>query len=203
MWALMAQPVCLGFFVARFLTDSISYFFSFWLPDYLSHARGFSLAMIGLVGWLPFLASDIGGPGGGALSDWLVRRGWTSLKARRTMMLLAACLMPLANVAVRTESAVLAVGLIALLLAAQSCWMANQLTLISESVSRENVGTLLALSALGGSLGGMLSTLLTGRVIAAVGYVPVFTALSIEHLVAFGALTLGFTTVRRRWPNGR
>lgn len=189
MWLLLAQPVCLGFFVARFLTDPITYFFAFWLPDYLVHSRGFTLALLGLIGWLPFLASDIGGPGGGALSDWLVRRGWASIKARRTMMLLAACAMPLANVAVRTDLVWLAVALIALLLAAQSCWMANQLTLISESIPRERVGSLLALSALGGSAGGICSTLLTGRVIAAYGYVPVFTGLSLLHLTAFGVLT--------------
>ncbi|MEI6466190.1 MAG: MFS transporter [Verrucomicrobiota bacterium] len=198
MWRLMANPICVGFFVARLLTDSTSYFFSFWLPDYLTHARGFTLAMIGLVGWLPFLASDLGGPGGGALSDWMIRRGWNPGRARRTLMLLAACLMPLAAVAVRVDSAWVAIALIAVLLAAQSCWMANQLTLISESVSRENVATLLALSAVGGSLGGIASNLLTGRAVAAYGYVPVFTALGALHLTAFAALVWGFRVEARQ-----
>lgn len=192
MWALLSQPVCLGFFVARMLTDPTTYFFSFWLPDYLTHSRGFTLAMIGLIGWLPFLASDIGGPGGGALSDWLVRRGWNSQRARRTMMLIAAGLMPLAALAVRVEHAWLAIALIAVLLAAQSCWMANQLTLISESVARENVATLLALSALGGSVGGIVSNLLTGRAVAAYGYVPVFTVVGLVHLTAFAVLAWAF-----------
>jgi ACS family hexuronate transporter-like MFS transporter len=188
MWALLRHPLCLGFFVARFLTDPTSYFFSFWLPDYLQHSRGFTLAMIGLVAWIPFLASDIGGPGGGAWSDFLIRRGWKTRRARLTIMGVAAVIMPLAAVAVRLETAWLAIAVIALLLAAQSCWMANQLTLISESVPRENVGTLLALTALGGSLGGIASTLLTGRVLNAYGYVPVFTGLGLLHLTAFGVL---------------
>jgi ACS family hexuronate transporter-like MFS transporter len=200
MWALLAQPACVGFFAMRFLTDPITYFFSFWLPDYLVHGRGFTLAMIGLVGWLPFLASDIGGPGGGALSDWLVRRGWATLRARQSMMLFAACLMPLANVAVRTQTVWLAVALIALLLAAQSCWMANQLTLISESVPRENVASMLALSALGGSLGGMLSTLATGRLLQTFGYVPVFTVLSVLHPLAFVVLV---TSLRFQAKRGK
>lgn len=192
MWRLLAQPICLGFFVIRLLTDSTSYFFSFWLPDYLTHARGFTLVMIGLVGWLPFLASDVGGPGGGALSDWLVRRGWHPPRARRTLMLVAACLMPLAAVAVRVESAWVAIALIAVLLAAQSCWMANQLTLISESISRENVATLLSLSAVGGTLGGIASNLLTGQAVATYGYVPVFTVLGGLHLTAFAVLSWSF-----------
>lgn len=196
MWQLLSHPICLAFFLARLLTDGTTYFYSFWLPDYLTHSRGFSLALIGLVGWLPFLAADIGGPGGGAISDWLIRRGWKSHRARLTLMLAAACLMPLAAVAVRIDSAFLCVAIIATLLGAQSCWMANQLTLISESVSRENVATLLALSAMGGSIGGIFSTLMTGQIVERYGYVPVFTALGAVHLLAFGVLML---MAGRKW----
>ena len=189
-WELLRNPVCLGFFVARFLTDSTTYFFAFWLPDYLTHERGFSLVMIGLISWIPFLAADVGGPAGGAASDWLIRRGWRSARARLTLMLGAACLMPLASVAVRTETAALCIALLAVLLGAQSCWMANQLTLISESVSRRDVATLLALSAMGGSLGGIIAQWMTGHVVASVGYLPIFTALSVVHLTAFAVLML-------------
>lgn len=184
MLSLLRHPVCVGFFICRLLTDPITYFFAFWLPDYLQTERHFTLAMIGMFGWLPFLASDIGGPGGGALSDWLVRRGWQSRKARLTLMCFTAALMPLAALAVRTESPWFALGLIALLLGAQSCWMANQLTLISESIPHQQVATLLALSAIGGSIGGMISTLVAGRIIAATGYVPVFTAIGFAHATA-------------------
>lgn len=197
MGQMLRHPLCVGFFLVRFLTDSTTYFFSFWLPDYLQHGRGFTLAMIGFVGWLPFLAADVGGPGGGALSDWLVRRGWAPAAARKRMMLIAACLMPLALVAVRIESGWIALGLIAVLLAAQSCWMANQLTLIAESVSRESVATLIALSAMGGSVGGILSNLLAGRAIGAYGYVPVFTVIGCLHLTAFGVLLLAWRRAER------
>lgn len=193
MLSLLKNPVCVGFFFCRLLTDPITYFFSFWLPDYLQTGRGFTLAMIGLFGWLPFLASDIGGPGGGALSDWLVRRGWQSRKARLTIMTAAATLMPLAAVAVRTQSSWAALGLIAVLLGAQSCWVANQLTLISESIPHRQAATLLALSAIGGSIGGMGSTLLAGRVIAATGYVPVFTTIGFLHGLA---LLILFASIR-------
>lgn len=186
----LRHPAVLGLFIARFLTDSLSFFFSFWLPEYLQTARGFSLAMIGLFGWIPFLASDIGGPGGGALSDWLVRRGWKPADARRRMMLVAACLMPCSVLAVHASSAYVALALIGVILAAQSCWMANILTLSSETFPREHVGTCLSLSALGGSLGGILSTLAAGKIIHHAGYVPVFTTLGFLHFAAFGTVVL-------------
>jgi ACS family hexuronate transporter-like MFS transporter len=198
MVAALRHPAVLGFFIARLLTDSLSFFFSFWLPEYLQSARGFSLAMIGLFGWIPFLASDIGGPGGGALSDWLVRRGWQPAAARRRMLLVAACLMPCSVAAVHAPSAYVALALIAVLLAAQSCWMANMLTLMSETFPREHVATYVALASIGGSIGGIISTLLAGKVIHAVGYVPVFTTLGFLHFIAFGIIAfLARPTVAR------
>ena len=198
-FALLRQPKCAGFFVARLLTDPIVYFFTFWLFSYLKEARNFSDMMIAAVGWIPFLASDVGGPGGGALSDWLVRRGWRPRSARLALMLFAACMMPVAILAVLTPNAWLAIACIALILGSQSCWMANQLTLISESVPRTHVATLLALSALGGSIGGIAANLLAGRAIHAAGYVPVFCALGFCHITAFTVLVL---TGRKGVSNG-
>lgn len=200
MLALLRQPTCVGFFVARLLTDPIAYFFAFWLPSYLKAERGFTLAMIGAIGWIPFLASDIGGPGGGALSDWLIRRGWNSRKARLTLMFFAASCMPAAIVAVLVPSAWVAIACIAIVLGAQSCWMANQLTLISESVPRTHTASLMALSAIGGSIGGIAANLLAGRVISAAGYVPVFTVIAFCHLTAFLVLKVTSNVrVRDRW----
>lgn len=194
------HPAVLGFFLARLLTDSLSFFFSFWLPEYLQSARGFSLAMIGLFGWIPFLASDIGGPGGGALSDWLVRRGWTPRRARQRMLLVAACLMPCSVVAVHAPSPWVALALIAVILAAQSCWMSNILTLMSESFPREHLATYVSLAAIGGSLGGIVSTLLAGKVIHSVGYVPVFTALGFLHIIAFALIRVSLRRAEARSP---
>ncbi|MBO7687639.1 MAG: MFS transporter, partial [Kiritimatiellae bacterium] len=189
-FALLRQPKCAGFFVARLLTDPIVYFFTFWLFSYLKEARSFTPVMIAAVGWIPFLASDIGGPGGGALSDWLVRRGWRPRNARLALMLLAACVMPVSVIAVLTPSAWLSIACIALILGSQSCWMANQLTLSAESGPRAHAATLLALSALGGSIGGIAANLLAGRAIHAAGYVPVFCTLGFCHLTAFAVLLL-------------
>ncbi|OAM89756.1 MFS transporter [Termitidicoccus mucosus] len=193
---IITHPVCVAFFFARFLTDPYAYFFNFWLPDYFTNARGFSLALIGLISWIPFLAGDIGGPGGGALSDWLIRRGINPLRARFTLLAAAACLMPLANVAVRTQSVWVAIAIIAVMFACQTCWMANQLSLLSESFPRSATATVISISAIGGSLGGIVATLLTGQAVQHYGYVPVFTAMSVLHLAALAAI--GFVLFRKR-----
>jgi ACS family hexuronate transporter-like MFS transporter len=104
------------------------------------------------------------------------------------MMLIAACLMPCSLAAVHAGSAYVALGLIAVILAAQSCWMSNILTLMSETFPREQLATYVSLCSIGGSIGGIVSTLLAGKIIQSVGYVPVFTTLGFLHFTAFGLI---------------
>jgi len=198
MGRLLRHPICFGFIIGQFLTDPYAYFFSFWIPDYFQHARGFSLAALGLVSWMPYLGGDIGGPGGGALSDWLIRRGYSSAQARGRVMLAVACLMPLvANVAVRIGTTWVAMALIAGMFAIQTCWKTNLTALLTESFPREVTATLISLAAMGGSLGGIVATLLTGRAVHSYGYVPVFTVMSVLHLAAFAVIVWGFAADRR------
>jgi ACS family hexuronate transporter-like MFS transporter len=185
LWTLLRHPVFVAFFVSRFLTDPFSYFFNFWLPDYFQNARGFSLAMLGAVGWLPFLLADIGGPAGGAWSDWLVRRGWDPRRARLALMLAAAVVMPLGVAAVRVDSVWVALAILSLMFGGQMCWMVNQLAVLAEYFPRHLVATVISLSAVGGGIGGVLATLLIGRAVQHYGYVPVFTGMSALHLTAF------------------
>jgi ACS family hexuronate transporter-like MFS transporter len=167
----------------------VPYFFTFWLPQYLLETRGFSVALIGLIAWIPFLAADVGGLSGGALSDWLVRHGLTPAQARRRMMGAAACLTPAAFVAVRAESNVLALASVAAVLAAHSCWTVNLQTSITETFPAHQTGAAIGMSGVGSSLGGIIATLLTGQVVGLYGYVPVFSVLAFVHAVAFVVLT--------------
>ncbi len=188
MWRLACHPVCAAFIVSRFLTDCFSYFFNFWLPDYFQTGRGFSLALLGMVGWIPYLLADIGGPVGGAVSDWFVRRGWDPLRARMRVMLFSAAIMPLGIVAVRVENVWVSFGLLSIMYAAQMCWMVNQLSILSESFPRKVVATVIALTAVGGGVGGILATILTGRAVASYGYTPVFTTMGVLHALAYAVV---------------
>ena len=184
-----------GLFTARFLTDSVPFFFSFWLPEYLRHNRGVSTVVVGAVAWIPYLAADIGGISGGAFSDWLVRRGWLRAKARFRLLFVAACLTPLAAVAVRTGSVAISLACISLVLAAHSIWIVNLFTLITETAPRGHGGTALGISGVGGALGGIVANLAAGRLIPHAGYAAVFTVLGFVHLA-------GFAVLRRTVPHG-
>ncbi len=92
-----------GIVLARFITDPTWWLYITWLPKYLNDARGFSLAKIGLFVWIPYLAADIGSLSGGWLSGYLITRGWSVDRARKSVILGAALLMPAGIFAVRAS----------------------------------------------------------------------------------------------------
>ncbi|HEV8292920.1 MAG TPA: MFS transporter, partial [Tepidisphaeraceae bacterium] len=55
----------------------IGWLFLFWFPTYLVEARGFSMGAMGIAGIFLHGGGFIGLVGGGALGDWLLRRGWS------------------------------------------------------------------------------------------------------------------------------
>jgi ACS family hexuronate transporter-like MFS transporter len=195
---LLQQPAILGFFFTRFITDPFTFFFLFWLPSYLQTSHGLNLAKTGMIAWIPFLGSDVGALTGGAVSDWLVRRGADPQRARRRILLLVASLTPLTVAAVRVQSVSLAIGLITLVMLLQAAWNTNLTTLIIESSPAQHLSRSVALTLMGGTVGGGIATLLTGRAIKAVGYVPVFTVLGFVHLVAYVVLSAGLRRANQR-----
>ena len=195
---LLSQPAVRSFFFTRFLTDPFTFFFVYWLPAYFQTAHGFSLAKTGMMAWIPFLGADLGALTGGAVSDWLVRRGTDPSVARRRILFVVACLTPLTLVAVRVGSAQLAVSLITLVMFLQASWSTNLTTLIIESTPPQHVARVVALTLMGGTVGGGLSTLLTGHVIKNLGYIPVFTALGFTHLTAYALMSISLRSQHLR-----
>ena len=108
--ALLGYRQVWAIILARFMVDPIWWLYITWLPKYLSDARGFSLVQIGLYAWVPYLAADAGSLTGGALSGYLISRGWSVDRARKTVIAGAALLMPAGILAVRAESAAVALA---------------------------------------------------------------------------------------------
>jgi ACS family hexuronate transporter-like MFS transporter len=88
----------------------VGWMFLFWFPDYLVEGRGFSLAAMGVIGVAVHGAGFVGLISGGALSDRLLRIGWSPQFARARFsgiavalslpFLLGAALVPSASVCV-------------------------------------------------------------------------------------------------------
>ena len=169
--------------IARFLEEPLIWLSVFWLPKYLVDVRGLSLLETGWILTIPYIALDIGYVSGGWSSGRLVRRGWTTQKAKLSVMLVGMVLMLGAIPAALAGEVSGAVIFISLATMGHGVWFANMLTMPSDITAAGQVASVYGITALGGALGGIVSTELTGIVadkfhsftpaLVVVGFLPV------------------------------
>jgi ACS family hexuronate transporter-like MFS transporter len=147
--------------------------------------RGFTVAEMGMLAWMPYLTADAGSLAGGWLSGQLVRRGWSPVEARLRWMLPFAALMPLSMAVGFVESRTVSLALICVVTFAHMGWKTNQATLTNDIYPREVVGVVSGLLAFGNGLGGTIFTALTGWMVVQFSYASVFVLMGLLHPVSY------------------
>jgi MFS transporter, ACS family, hexuronate transporter len=179
-----------GIVLGRSLTDPIWWFYIFWLPQYLSDARGFSLKRIALFAWIPFVAADLGNFTGGWISGYCIRRGIPVIRARMWVCVIS-CLPILAGIpAARVHSAYSALALISVALWGYASWSTMGLTLPSDLFPQDVVATVTGLSGLAAGLAGAAFTFAVGFLVDRYSYGPAFLAAGLLPLFATGFVLL-------------
>jgi ACS family hexuronate transporter-like MFS transporter len=179
-----------GIVLGRALTDPIWWFYVFWLPQYLSDARGFSLKRIALFAWVPFVAADLGNFTGGFLSGYCIRHGWSVTRAR-TWICAVSCLPILLGIpAARVHNVYLALGLICVALWGYASWSTMGLTLPSDLFPEDIVATVTGLSGLAAGLAGAAFTFFVGLTVDHYSYGPAFFVAGTLPLAATASLFL-------------
>lgn len=173
---LLRYPQVWAILLARLIVDPTWWLYITWLPKYLSDERGFSLVQIGLYAWVPYLAADVGSLSGGWASGHLIARGWSVDRARKTVIAVAAALMPAGIFAVRASDAATALALMCVVLFAFQVWINNVQTLPSDFFPARAVASVAGLGGFGAGIGSMIFMLTTGWVVDHFSYTPIFTA---------------------------
>jgi MFS transporter, ACS family, hexuronate transporter len=194
----MRETWALG--LARFATDPIWWFYLYWLPKFLKAQHGVVLDKLGPPLVAIYLAADVGSIAGGYLSSALMRRGWHSLKARKTAMLVSAlCVTPMIFAA-RISGLWQAVALVGLAAAAHQGWSANLYTIVSDMYPQSAVASMIGLCGFFGSAGGIIFSVSTGLILQRTGlYSPMFFMCGIAYLVGLAIIHVG---TRGRAENG-
>jgi ACS family hexuronate transporter-like MFS transporter len=175
-----------GYAWAKFLTDPVWWFYLFWIPIYLNDVRHFTASERATALTVIYTISSAGALLGGAASSYLIKSGWNVGKARKTVMLLCACIMPAAAMGVFAERAAVTVLFFGISLAAHAAWMTNVFTTTADVFPKQAVGVANGFGNCVGGLGGaLLSGLIPGYVIPLVGYIPVLLTMSCFYLVAW------------------
>jgi MFS transporter, ACS family, hexuronate transporter len=193
--ALLNDRPAWAYFIGKFLTDPVWWFFLFWLPGFLSRNYKLDLSSLGLPLIIVYTASTIGSIGGGWLSSALLKHGWTLNAARKTAMLVCAlAVMPMMFIGHTQNNLWLAVTFISLGAAAHQGWSANIFNLPGDLFPRSQVASVVGLGGMGGAIGGMLASPAIGYWLdfSHDSYTPLFvvagtmylTSLLIIHLLA-------------------
>jgi ACS family hexuronate transporter-like MFS transporter len=170
--------------IGRSLTDPIWWFYVFWLPQYLSDTRGFSLKQIAAFAWIPFVAADLGNFAGGLSSGALIKRGMPLLRARKWICV-ASCIPMLAGIpAVLTSDPFYSLAFICIVLFGYASWSTMGLTFPSDLFPSEVVASVTGLSGLAAGLAGTLFTLLVGTLVDRFSYFPAFVVAATVPLLA-------------------
>jgi MFS transporter, ACS family, hexuronate transporter len=170
--------------IGRSLTDPIWWFYVFWLPQYLSDTRGFSLKQIAAFAWIPFVAADLGNFAGGLGSGALIKRGMPVLRARKWICVVS-CIPMLAGIpAVLISNPFSSLAFICLALFGYASWSTMGLTFPSDLFPSEVVASVTGLSGLAAGLAGTLFTLLVGTLVDHFSYFPAFVVAATAPLLA-------------------
>jgi ACS family hexuronate transporter-like MFS transporter len=175
-----------AFAIGKFLTDPIWWFYLYWLAKFLDKNYGISMSKVSLPIIVIYVVADIGSVGGGFLSSFFIKRGWTINAGRKTAMLVCAlCVVPVVFAPLASNLWV-AVGLISLACAAHQGWSANIFTFASDMFPRRAVGSVVGIGGMAGAVGGMLFAAGTGYVLQRTNsnYVPVFVVCGSIYLIA-------------------
>ncbi|QNI30150.1 MFS transporter [Alloacidobacterium dinghuense] len=83
---LLKFPQTWGIIISRLFTDPVWFFVTDWFPIYLV-AKGIALKSGLIAIWIPFISADLGNFFGGALSGYLIQRGWQVGVARKAVVI--------------------------------------------------------------------------------------------------------------------
>lgn len=181
-----------AFVVGMAASSPVWWFYIFWAPDFLNKRYSLGLTQSSLPLMIMFLAASGGGIGGGWLSSVLLKRGWSLNAARKTALLVCAmCVVPVAATPLVPDPWV-AVTLVGLAAAAHCGFAANLFTLVSDTVPKQGVSSVVGIGGMAGALGGMVFAQLVARILEFThnNYMIPFAIASLIYLAALVVMHL-------------
>jgi ACS family hexuronate transporter-like MFS transporter len=195
---LFSLPQTWAVVVGKFMIDPIYWFFLFWLPSYFSSNFKLDLTRPSLGLIIIYTSATIGCIGGGYFSSWLIKRGFDTLRARKTALLIFAIIELSVILMQFVTNMWVAVALISLAVAVQQAWATNVFTMASDMFPKEKVSSVVGIAGMSGAVGGILFPMLVGFILdyykafgdISIGYNIIFTFCGCTYLVAWMIITL-------------
>lgn len=190
---LLSQRSTWAYITGKLFIDPIFWFFLFWLPSYFSSTFKIDLSRPSPELMVIYASTTLGSIFGGYLSSRLISRGMPALKARKTVLLIFACL-ELSILSARYVTDVWwAVALISLAVAVHQAWATNIFTMATDLFPKSSVSSVVGIGGMAGALGGIAFPAFVGYVLEAwrrsgeitTGYHLIFTVCGCTYLFAW------------------
>lgn len=181
-----------AFIVGKAMTDGIWWFYLYWLPKFLDIRFHVKLGTVAIPIIVIYLLADAGSVGGGWMSSFLMRRGYTNNASRKTAMLMAAvAIIPTVFVS-SMPTLWTTVALVGVAAAAHQWWSCNLFTLSTDLFPRSAVASVVGLGGFSGAIMGFLFQRGTGMLLQSNGndYTPVFLICGLAYITALGIIHL-------------
>ena len=176
--------------LVRFISDPTWWFLLYWLPKFLNETKAVSTGSLGWPLVTVYVLADIGSLAGGYYSSHLIKKGKGIYAARKQALLLCAIIALVLCGVGFTDNLWNAVILIGLGAAAHCGWTANIFATITDIFPSEEVGTVMGVATLSAVSGGIVLSLLTGRILTLTGgYGGIFIMVGCTYLIGYFLLT--------------
>jgi len=160
--------------VGRFFIDPVWWMFVTFIPIYLIEEFNLDIKQVAFSAWVPYVGAAIGAFTGGWFSGYLQKRGKSLNFARKTAMIVGACIaMPGIIGATMAVTATSAVLMMAIILCGYQFYCSNIQTLAADFHYGKTVGSLAGLGGAAAVLGTILA-MYAVPYITTVSWVPFF-----------------------------
>jgi MFS transporter, ACS family, aldohexuronate transporter len=158
---LLRLPQTWGTIAAKSFTDPVWFFVTDWFPIFLV-AKGIELKTGLIAVWVPFIAADLGNFFGGAMSGFLVKRGWSLGAARKAIIIFGGIGVTMLIPTIFTRNLYLIAFLFALATFAYAAFSTMANVLPSDLFHSDAVASVSGLSGTGAGIGTIIAFKLIG-----------------------------------------
>jgi ACS family hexuronate transporter-like MFS transporter len=184
-----------AFFIGKFMTDPVWWFFLFWLPAFLKAEYNLTGMQVSLPLAVVYTMTTVGSIFGGWLPMQFMKNGMDAVKARKRSMLIYAFfpLPVLFSQALGQYSMWFAVVIIGVAASAHQAWSANIFTTVSDMFPKKAVSSVTGIGGMAGALGGMGIAKFAGFILdhykaagdIKIGYYVMFLICGVAYLLAW------------------